>query len=47
MADLSYPSLYQINRRVWLTDLFQAAEQALDPGRYSGRGNGPSGSAGF
>jgi hypothetical protein len=28
MADLSYPSLYQINTRVWLTELSQAARLA-------------------
>ena len=32
MSDPRYPALYQINTRVWLTELSQRAGQARDAG---------------
>ena len=32
MSDLRYPSLYQINTRVWLTELSRRSGQARDAG---------------
>ena len=36
MDEPLYPALYQINTRVWLTELSQAAGPAGDVGRYPG-----------
>ena len=47
MADPRYPSLYQINTRVWLTRTVSRSRQARDAGRYSRRRAGSPGRAGF
>ena len=46
MADPRYPSLYQINTRVWLTELSRDAGPARDAGRRARRGIGSPGRAG-
>ena len=47
MTTPRYPSLYQINTRVWLTELSRDAGPAGDAGRHSRRRTGPPGRDGL
>ncbi len=47
MSRTRYPLLYQINTRVWLTELSRRLGRRCNPGRHSGRRAGPPGRAGL
>ena len=47
MSNPRYPSLYQINTRVWLTELSRTLGRPRHAGRHSGRRAGPPGRDGL